>query len=77
MISLAFNFSSFFFWILRRNVVPLQAIYLLPFKTFTMMTKKKLYERPSMKVVLLKRQPQLLAGSGNLDDYQWNGPTEE
>jgi hypothetical protein len=31
------------------------------------MTKKKLYERPSMKVVLLKRQPQLLAGSGNLD----------
>ena len=28
------------------------------------MTKKKLYERPSMKVVLLKRQPQLLAGSG-------------
>ena len=40
------------------------------------MTKKKLYERPSMKVVLLKRQPQLLAGSGNLNDYQW-GPTEE
>lgn len=31
------------------------------------MTKKKLYERPSMKVVLLKRQPQLLAGSGNLN----------
>ena len=35
------------------------------------MTKKKLYERPSMKVVLLKRQPQLLAGSGLNDpeDY--------
>ncbi len=31
------------------------------------MTKKKLYERPSMKVVLFKRQPQLLAGSGNLN----------
>ena len=31
------------------------------------MTKKRLYEKPSMKVVLLKRQPQLLAGSG-LDD---------
>ena len=27
------------------------------------MTKKRLYEKPSMKVVLLKRQPQLLAGS--------------
>ena len=32
-------------------------------KQFKNMTKKKLYERPSMKVVLLKRQPQLLAGS--------------
>ena len=32
------------------------------------MTKKKLYVRPSMKLVLLKRQPQLLAGSnGGLD----------
>ena len=34
------------------------------------MTKKRLYEKPSMKVVLLKRQPQLLAGSngtGGLD----------
>ena len=44
------------------------------------MNKKKLYERPSMKVVLLKRHPQLLAGSngtGGLNDYQWNGPTEE
>ena len=29
------------------------------------MIKKRLYEKPSMKVVLLKRQPQLLAGSGN------------
>ena len=41
------------------------------------MTKKRLYEKPSMKVVLLKCQPQLLAGSGNLDDYQWNTPGEE
>ncbi len=29
------------------------------------MIKKRLYEKPSMKVVLLKRQPQLLVGSGN------------
>ena len=46
-------------------------------KQFKNMIKKRLYEKPSMKVVLLKRQPQLLAGSGNLNDYQWNGPTEE
>jgi hypothetical protein len=38
---------------------------------------RRKYEKPSMKVVLLKHQPQLLAGSGNLNDYQWNGPTEE
>ena len=41
------------------------------------MTKKKLYEKPSMKVVLLKQQPQLLAGSNNLNDYNWNTPGEE
>ena len=46
-------------------------------KQFKNMTKKKLYERPSMKVVLLKRQPQLLAGSNNLDDYNWNDYQEE
>jgi len=39
------------------------------------MTKKRLYEKPSMKVVLLKRQPQLLAGSGLNDpsDYPNGG----
>ena len=41
------------------------------------MIKKRLYEKPSMKVVLLKRQPQLLAGSAGLNDYQWNTPDEE
>jgi len=39
--------------------------------------KRKEYERPTIDVVKLKQQQQLLAGSGNLDDYQWNGPTEE
>ena len=29
------------------------------------MKTRKTYEKPSMKVVLLKRQPQLLVGSGN------------
>jgi len=37
------------------------------------MTKRLKYEKPSMKVVLLKRQPQLLAGSSgdvpNSDPY--------
>ena len=37
--------------------------FFTPKKQFKNMTKKKLYERPSMKVVLLKQQPQLLAGS--------------
>ncbi len=32
-----------------------------------MTTKKREYEKPSMKVVLLKRQPQLLAGSNGVD----------
>ena len=42
--------------------------------------KKKEYERPTMQVVQLKQQPQLLAGSsgnGTLDDYNWNTPSEE
>lgn len=33
------------------------------------MTKKKLYEKPSMKVVLLKRQPQLLQASAERSPY--------
>ena len=37
--------------------------------------KKKLYEKPTMQVVLLKQQPQLLAGSGlgNPADYPNGG----
>ena len=30
--------------------------------------KKKLYEKPTTKVVMLKQQPQLLAGSGGLGE---------
>jgi hypothetical protein len=39
------------------------------------MTKKKIYEKPSMQVFELKQQPQLLAGSGlgNPDDYDNGG----
>ena len=41
------------------------------------MMKKQKYEKPSMKVVLLKRQPQLLAGSSgdvpNSDPYTPGG----
>ena len=39
------------------------------------MTKKKIYEKPSMKVFELKQQPQLLAGSGLGDpsDYPDGG----
>ena len=41
------------------------------------MTTKKKYEKPSSKVYELKQQPQLLAGSNGLEDYQWNTPNEE
>ena len=36
-----------------------------------MTTKKRQYEKPSMKVFMLKQQPQLLVGSGlgDPDDY--------
>jgi len=41
------------------------------------MTKRLKYEKPSMKVVLLRRQPQLLAGSSgdvpNSDPYTPGG----
>ena len=39
------------------------------------MTKKKIYEKPSMQVFELKQQPQLLAGSGLGDpsDYPDGG----
>ena len=39
--------------------------------------KKKLYEKPTMRVVMLQHQAQLLAGSAGLNDYQWNTPGEE
>ena len=45
-----------------------------------MTTKKREYEKPSMKVFMLKQQPQLLVGSsgnGTLNDYNWNTPGEE
>ena len=41
------------------------------------MTTKKKYEKPSMQVFELKQQPQLLAGSNKLDDYNWNTEVDE
>ena len=42
------------------------------------MKKKQFYEKPSMKVFELKQQPQLLAGSNGLEDYNWpTDPTNE
>ena len=40
-----------------------------------MTTKKKKYEKPSMQVFELKKQPQILAGSplGNPSDYPGGG----
>jgi len=42
--------------------------------------KEKEYERPTMKVVQLKQQPQLLAGSdgqAGVQDYNWNNANPE
>lgn len=39
--------------------------------------KKRKYEKPSLEVVVLKQQPTLLAGSNNLNDYNWNDYQEE
>ena len=42
--------------------------------------KKRQYDKPSMKVVLLQQRTMLLAGSngtGGLKDYNWNTPVEE
>ena len=42
--------------------------------------EKKLYERPTMQVVMLQHRTQLLAGSGgrgSLSDYDWHTPDEE
>ena len=41
------------------------------------MKEKKLYEKPSMEVVLLRRQPQLLAGSFTGDrNNPYGDPTD-
>lgn len=43
------------------------------------MNKKKLYEKPSSKVIELKQQPSLLqsSGGGGMQDYNWNNIPEE
>ena len=42
--------------------------------------KRKDYEKPTMQVVELKQQPQLLVGSNGqagVQDYNWNNEEEE
>lgn len=38
---------------------------------------KKLYEKPSSKVIELKQKPSLLQTSAKLQDYNWNNIPEE
>lgn len=40
------------------------------------MKKRKLYEKPAMEIFVLKQQPQILAGSAGLNDYNWNDEDE-
>lgn len=42
-----------------------------------MTTKKREYEKPSLEVVKLQQQSQLLAGSAGLEDYNWQDEEEE
>jgi hypothetical protein len=42
--------------------------------------KKKMYEKPSLEVVVMKQQPTLLAGSdgqAGVQNYNWSTETEE
>ena len=39
--------------------------------------KKKLYQKPTMKVIKLQLQAQLLAGSAGVNDYTWHNEEEE
>lgn len=41
--------------------------------------KKKQYQKPTMKVVMLQHRTQLLqaSGSGSLQDYNWNNYDEQ
>ena len=39
--------------------------------------KKKLYQKPTMKVIKLQPQAQLLAGSAGVNDYTWHDEEEE
>jgi len=41
------------------------------------MTKKKIYEKPSMQVFELKQQPTLLAGSVQTENYTWHDDIDE
>ncbi len=41
------------------------------------MKQKRTYEQPRTEVVELRVTNQLLATSGNLEDYQWNEPPLE
>ena len=62
--------------ILTANAVPLQIIILFNLKTFAIM-KKKTYEKPSMKVVLLKQRTMLLAGSVSATRSDYDEAIEE
>jgi hypothetical protein len=58
------------------NAVPLQIIIQFNLKTIVIM-KKKMYEKPSMKVVLLKQRTMLLAGSVSATRSDYDEAIEE
>ena len=73
-----FNFSLFFFFEINGDLCIFVARYnfqnIINLINILLMTTKKMYEKPSMKVVPLRRKPQLLVGSQQ--DGQLNNPED-
>ena len=79
-----FNFSLFFFFEINGDLCIFVARNnfqnIINLINILLMTTKKMYEKPSMKVVPFRQKPRLLtgsSGSGTLGDYNWNTPGEE
>jgi hypothetical protein len=79
-----FNFSLFFFFEINRILCTFVARNnfqnIINLINILLMTTKKMYEKPSMKVVPLRQKPRLLVGSNGdagLQDYNWNNVDPE
>jgi len=79
-----FNFSLFFFFEINGDLCIFVVRYnfqnIINIINIQLMTTKKMYEKPSMRVFPLRQKPKLLVGSNGdagLQNYNWNSPDEE